>query len=497
MNSLPVLVWGERPGLVSDLERSGAQVVVVRRCDDLAEVLAVIGTGITSHAVLAGPTTEITAAFTEALARVGGSGVCLLAQPSEEMRLTRLGLGVVPWDASVETIVSALTMRRRDAPPRGGTPQRQQPGTAPPRGAWSADPADPLPGPTQWATDVVTVPGATTGGPPPASPPVPDGDEPSGTRVPPAAGGRREGGGRGTVSGRITVVWGPHGAPGRSTVALNLAVEEATKGSRVCLVDADTHAAGLGPMLGLMDETAGLVRLTRAVQDGEFDPLPDSAAHARVRVAAQTLRFTSGLPRPQRWAEISAEGLRAALTALAATCDHVVVDVAAEAGQDEDLALDTFAPQRNDATIAALGLADRVVVVGTADSIGLPRLIRACEELPEKLGDRTRVEIVVNKVRVGCTGPRPEASVASAWRRFGPRHAVPGHFLPWDQTAADAALLAGRVLAEAAPRSALRKGIAALALGIPDTPRSGPATAATAGTVERHGRRGRTRQRTA
>ncbi|MGO3152178.1 MAG: AAA family ATPase [Galactobacter sp.] len=485
MNAIPVLVWGDRPDLVSDLERSQAHVVVVRRCDDLAEVLAVIGAGITSHAVLAGPTVEITTAFTEALTRAGGRGVCLVSHPSEEPRLTRMGLRVLPWDASVAEIVAALEAQATIGPDEttAGVPPdaaaESVPRMAPPLGAWRPAPPAGQADPGPWSPPVAPSTASSAGsGETSAEPGL---GHASGTDAP----------------GRITVVWGTHGAPGRSTVALNLAVEEATLGSRVCLVDADTHAASLGPLLGLMDETAGLVRLTRAVQEGEFDPLPDTAAHARVRVGHHTLRFTSGLPRPQRWAEISAEGLRTALSVLERMSDHVIVDVAAAAGQDDDLAMDTFAPQRNDATVAALGMAHRVIVVGTADAIGLPRLIRACEELPERIGPDTRVEVVVNKVRAGCSGPRPEASVASAWRRFGPRQMVPHQFLPWDLVAADAAVLAGRALAEAAPRSALRKGIAALVLGAPEPSTASAPDSGRGRPSEGSGRRKRTRGRSA
>lgn len=262
--------------------------------------------------------------------------------------------------------------------------------------------------------------------------------------------------------GAVTVVWGSGGAPGRSTLAANLAIEAALAGSRVALVDADTHAASLAGQLGLLDETAGLVRLCRSLEAGEFDPSRDTAAFARLRAAGASLRFTSGLPRPERWAEISAAALKRAIDRLAHLVDHVVIDVAAPVGRDDELLLDTFAPQRNDATLAAIAAADQLLAVGTADPVGLPRLIRTCEEaavLPAGPVPR----LVVNKVRASVSGPRPETAVRVAWQRFGPPALIPSHFLPWDQEAADAALMEGRALAEAAPRSTLRRAVADLA----------------------------------
>src|SRR5690606_5601455 len=46
--------------------------------------------------------------------------------------------------------------------------------------------------------------------------------------------------GGGESRGSVTVVWGPHGAPGRTTVALALAAAAAMTGARVALVDADS-----------------------------------------------------------------------------------------------------------------------------------------------------------------------------------------------------------------------------------------------------------------
>ena len=81
--------------------------------------------------------------------------------------------------------------------------------------------------------------------------------------------------------------------------------------------------------------------------------------------------------------------------------------------------------------------------------------------------------------------------MTEAWERFSPGHPI-AHTLPWDPAVCDAALLAGAVLAETAPRSALRQEITALALAV----RRGEAVSAAAsgaatsgGTGTRLGRR--------
>ena len=59
----------------------------------------------------------------------------------------------------------------------------------------------------------------------------------------------------------ITIaVWGPAGAPGRTTIAVTIASELAAAGLTVALGDVDTHGAAIAPTLGLLDEAPGLRR---------------------------------------------------------------------------------------------------------------------------------------------------------------------------------------------------------------------------------------------
>jgi Flp pilus assembly CpaE family ATPase len=108
-----------------------------------------------------------------------------------------------------------------------------------------------------------------------------------------------------------------------------------------------------------------------------------------------------------------------------------------------------------------LRIADEIYAVGAADSIGVPRLIRALEEMHEVLGE-LEVKVLFNKVSAANVGASPRQALTETWMRFGPEIPVAG-YLPHDAAAVDAALLAGSALAEIAPHSALRVAIAALA----------------------------------
>lgn len=59
------------------------------------------------------------------------------------------------------------------------------------------------------------------------------------------------------AGGSVVTVWGPTGAPGRTTAAVSLAVEIAATGARAALVDADSIGAAVAPSLGLFDEAPG------------------------------------------------------------------------------------------------------------------------------------------------------------------------------------------------------------------------------------------------
>lgn len=144
-----------------------------------------------------------------------------------------------------------------------------------------------------------------------------------------------------------------------------------------------------------------------------------------------------------------------------------VVDCAFNLEDDEELSFDTAAPRRNGATLAVLEAADTVLCVSGADPVALQRSIRALDELREALPDVQPV-LVVNQVRRGPVPGDPRAEIAAALQRFAGREVA--FFLPADRRATDAALAAGRTLAEVAPASALRgelRALAAVLAGVP------------------------------
>ncbi|MET0843918.1 MAG: regulator [Mycetocola sp.] len=251
-------------------------------------------------------------------------------------------------------------------------------------------------------------------------------------------------------SGVVLAVWGPAGAPGRTTVAISLATELAAAGMSVALVDADTHSASIAPVLGMLDEAPGFAAACRLAGQNALTLAELDRIHQPYAVNGGTLSVLTGIPRPSRWPEISTDRVTRTIAACRGWADYVILDTGFSLENDEEISSDLFAPRRNAATLAALRAADRVVAVGAADPIGLARYLRAYPDLLDLVDDRP-VLTVINKVRAAVVGLNPNGQVRATLQRFG--GIEDPVLIPFDDRGTDAALLAGRALRDVSPRS--------------------------------------------
>jgi MinD-like ATPase involved in chromosome partitioning or flagellar assembly len=235
-----------------------------------------------------------------------------------------------------------------------------------------------------------------------------------------------------TDVGRIVTVWGPAGAPGRTTVATSVAAELARRGVRTTLVDADPYGGSVAQHLGVLDEVSGLLTAARLTGDGDLETRFASVP----RALADGLSVVTGLPRPDRWTEIRA-GVVEHLLEVAAAHGHVVVDTGFSL-EDEPVGDLTSRPGRNQLTLGAIDVADEVVVVGGADPVGLSRLAWALVELRERRAGAP-VRVVVNRMRASLGWS--EREIVGMVEGFARLAGV--HFLPDDRAAADRALVTG------------------------------------------------------
>ncbi|MFN8077226.1 MAG: hypothetical protein U0Q15_17645 [Kineosporiaceae bacterium] len=437
-------------------------VAVVRRCADLADLLAAAGAGLARGAVVSSDLDGLDAEVLRRLRRGGVEALVLLADPtlpdpgSAAAVAAAGGAHLLPAGSGSEQVAEVLL----SAAAVGGAaaPWGSGPAAAPDAAASSATSTaistrlthldlDVRAGdaglpPSSWELDLTD-----DGWVPPIPPAPPAPASPGAAPTPPPV-----------VEGPVVVaVWGPAGAPGRTTVAITLATEMARLGRSSLLVDADSYASSVSAALGLLEEGSGLAAAVRAATAGRLD---DVRLAELAPVLAPGLRVLTGLPTAGRWHELRPAGLDVVWATARAVAEWTFVDVAPVLESDEDLMFDTTAPRRNQATLSALQSADLVVAVGSADPIGLQRLVRGLQELADVVPG-TPVRVVVTKVRPSAVGGSPARRIAEVLQRFT---SAQGHVLvPDDRDACDAALLAGLSLTESAPSSPARLALADLA----------------------------------
>jgi MinD-like ATPase involved in chromosome partitioning or flagellar assembly len=250
--------------------------------------------------------------------------------------------------------------------------------------------------------------------------------------------------------GRTVVVWGPAGAPGRTTVAVALGAALARRGLRTTLVDADPYGGCVAQQLGVLDEVSGLLSAARLTADGSLEARLGSVQ----RALGDGLTVVTGLPRADRWAEVRA-GVVEHLLEVAHSHGHVVVDTGFSL--EDDPSGDLVArPGRNQLTLGSIEVADEVLVVGTADPVGLSRLARGLVDLRERRPSAP-MRVVVNRMRP--TLGWSERDIVGMVEGFARLASV--HFLPDDRDAADRSLSTGTSILDAV-ESDLAKALTAL-----------------------------------
>jgi MinD-like ATPase involved in chromosome partitioning or flagellar assembly len=411
-------------GLVSAFDRADLGVTVVRRCVDVPELLAAASTGAARAALLSADLRQLDR---DTLTRLASAGVAVvgLITPGDEAgdrRLRQLGVvAVITTDATAEKVAVAVVAAAD---------------------AVVAAARQPLPATAGYSEPLAMFP-------PRAAPESP---RPAG----------HDAGELG--AGRVVAVWGPAGAPGRTTVALGLAAELAALGLPTLLIDADVYGGAVAQLVGLLEEAPGLAAAARAANQGTLD-VPRLALLCRDLGGG--LRVLPGISRSSRWPELRPASVEVVLALARRLATFVIVDCAFCLEQDEELSFDTAAPRRNGATQTVLTAADTTIAVASAEPVGLVRFVRGLSELRE-LVPATDPWIVVNRLRASAVGgdARREVSRAIVRHTGGEPVAV----IPYDLASLDAAQAAGQLVRDIAPASPARGELARLAARLAGRP---------------------------
>lgn len=222
------------------------------------------------------------------------------------------------------------------------------------------------------------------------------------------------------AGGRMVAVWGAAGAPGRTTVAIHVAVEAARRGQSVLLVDGDAWAASIAQLLDL-DEAPSVTQAARLAGEGWLQPLESC-----LQPGPSGCAVLAGLARSELWPEVRERAWISVLDAALETRPLVVVDLAAPIEEDEELAFDRVPYRRNLMTLATLAAADEVLLVAGGDPVGIRRGIVAHRTLADARPDVVKkVRVVVNRAPRSPRRVQECSSQLSEWTGHPPLAFLP------------------------------------------------------------------------
>ena len=263
------------------------------------------------------------------------------------------------------------------------------------------------------------------------------------------------------------MIAGPAGAPGRSTVALNLAAAAAATGSRTLLIDADTIAPALSTMLGVMTDDPGLAIASRAALDATSDAVVLRSATIKLADSSFIVTGTTGHRHPDVNRPLSIERI---VTCAASEFDHVLIDTSSWNAGDTDLG----SPGQAAVLRTLLTLADSLVIVGAAEPLGVVRLMAVLASSQHEAPQAEHV-VVFNRVRGSALGGA-DSELAEL---LAEHVTVPKTYaLPDDRAATDTAVLLGQPTVVVQPKSKFSAAFrpfadAVLAAHMPDPSRVG------------------------
>lgn len=263
---------------------------------------------------------------------------------------------------------------------------------------------------------------------------------------------------------RKCVVWSPTAGMGATTVAIGVAEAIAKSGQTAGLIDLDLVVPNAADLLGLTEDSGGLLRSCRQVERGVF-AVPDYISGSRM--LGDGLRLLAGVPAPHRQPEIKPVALARVLAVAGQVDDVLVVDLGSPWRAASPLSDGTelrFALAAQDevrtSVVESLVAGDVLIAVVDSSPVSLAKAVLLVSQV-QRLSPAAELLIVINRTRKSILGANGLADCAqlfagiiSADRVLNVRH---------DPDTADQALVSGRTLAEVNSRSSAVADLAAVA----------------------------------
>ncbi|MEY4367937.1 MAG: hypothetical protein RLZ28_1352 [Actinomycetota bacterium] len=241
------------------------------------------------------------------------------------------------------------------------------------------------------------------------------------------------------MGGQVVLLGATPGAPGATSLAINIAYELAQAKNRVCVIDFDFQSPNLLAMLAQESITAGLMGAKRLLEQRRLTIDELQRLLVVLNFDGLKLSILPGLGTPSLANEPFA--LKSALDLLEiakSDFDYIVIDVG-------DLTKNLSFSKN------LLKQVDYSFLVCAADPIGVRRFLG----LHRLLGNDTALDsaqLIVNRVRESVLGPNPKRQLAETLEKLAGAEVC--CFVPNDSLAFDQALLEGlpiQLISKASP----------------------------------------------
>ena len=195
----------------------------------------------------------------------------------------------------------------------------------------------------------------------------------------------------------VIAITSPHGSTGKTTVAINIALELAAEKARVLLIDADTAGPAVASHFLLSEQPAGLAAAVRIATQQRFDL--DQLERLSFQYQKSTLRIMPG-SQDLRGQAIDESAIGLLLDTARSGFEYTVIDLGCLSA--------TSASKQEHLTSQIISLADRTILVCLADPIGIFRLLSTEDSITNL---SIAPDLVMNRVR--------NSVIASARREIG------------------------------------------------------------------------------
>jgi len=213
--------------------------------------------------------------------------------------------------------------------------------------------------------------------------------------------------------GTLRVFWGPHGAPGVSTLCVSTASVLARQGLVVCVVDADARGGVISPALGVLDPIPGFLAAIRLAGKGQLNAEHIERLVSRYVAPPTEFAILAGTPRVLLPGEVPRDSLDVLCNLLRELFDVVLIDT----GSDLPLhGVDSHSAGA-EMTSHILARADDIVAVCGVSPAGVARFARAMPEL-ETHAAGTPIRVWLNGVDTSRRAVGDEAMLREALWRF-------------------------------------------------------------------------------